>query len=507
MVSAAIAAAVALGGCDPEQLKLAKSMKPLSAQMLALIERKNMAKDSQIVVRVFKEEAELEVWKQDHGGRFQLLKTYPICRWSGELGPKVKEGDRQAPEGFYTITQANLNPNSAYYLSINIGYPNDYDRAWGHTGSALMIHGDCSSRGCYAMTNEQIEEIYGLARDSFLGGQRAFQIQAYPFRMTALNMAKHRNSPHMSFWRMLKQGNDHFEVSQQQPVVSVCEKRYVFNAEAPANASTPLKFSPAGRCPVYTVNQELAAAVADKTQRDETEFAQLSKHTGTVPARTGRDGGMHPTFLARVTRQVRDADGKTRTVVDENAASMLGTYVNPPHEPDTPPVQPNAVAANSAANPVGANAAGGGAVAASVPMPRRAPWAARPGAPADTGGTPSSVMSLAAADSRPPAPPEQQNPISRVGSTVAKWIGLGGDDKKPATTPPKPKPANAVARRPALAAKPANVAAAPSQPKPQTVPPPGSEVRTSNASAPNLLSGAQPVVPGDTFESRWTPAR
>jgi len=336
--AAAIAVAVALGGCDPEQIKLAKSMKPLSAQMIALIEQKGMAKESPILVRVFKEEAELEIWKQDQGGRFQLLKTYPICRWSGELGPKVKEGDRQAPEGFYTITQANLNPNSAYHLSINIGYPNEFDRAWNRTGSALMIHGDCSSRGCYAMTNDQIEEIYGLARDSFFGGQRAFQIQAYPFRMTALNMAKHRNSPHMAFWRMLKEGNDHFEVSGTQPVVNVCERRYVFNAEAPGNASTPLRFSPAAKCPAYTVDKYLAEAVAEKTAADQTEFTKLAKHTPTVPVRTGRDGGMHASFLAKVTRQVRDSDGNVRTVVDENAASMLGSYVNPPREPAVPQI-------------------------------------------------------------------------------------------------------------------------------------------------------------------------
>ena len=127
---------------------------------------------SPILVRLFKQEAELEVWKQDRSGRFALLKTYPICRWSGDLGPKVREGDRQAPEGFYSISPAQMNPQSAYYLSFNTGYPNAYDRALGRTGSQLMVHGDCSSRGCYAMTDEQIAEIYSLGRESFFGGQR-----------------------------------------------------------------------------------------------------------------------------------------------------------------------------------------------------------------------------------------------------------------------------------------------------------------------------------------------
>lgn len=133
--------------------------------MLAQLEHKHMSKESPILVRLFKEEAELEVWKKDSSGRFALLKTYPICRWSGELGPKIREGDRQAPEGFYTVTPGQMNPNSHSYLSFDIGYPNAFDRAYGRTGGDIMVHGDCSSRGCYAMTDEQISEIYALARE------------------------------------------------------------------------------------------------------------------------------------------------------------------------------------------------------------------------------------------------------------------------------------------------------------------------------------------------------
>ncbi len=223
LASAAIAATLLLAGCDTDNPSGAslRSLQPLSSQMLGDIEQKNMSKESPILVRLYKEESELEVWKEDRDGQFQLLKTYPICRWSGELGPKIKQGDRQAPEGFYTITPGLMNPNSSYYLAINIGFPNAYDSANGRTGQFLMIHGDCSSAGCYAMTDEQIAEIYALARESLFGGQRSFQIQAYPFRMTPLNMAKHRNSPHMAFWKMLKQGNDHFEVSRREPKVAV----------------------------------------------------------------------------------------------------------------------------------------------------------------------------------------------------------------------------------------------------------------------------------------------
>ena len=219
LASVAIAAAIALAGCDTDGTTQipGRAMAPLSQDMKAEIVRKQMPDESPILVRIFKEEAELEVWKQDNTGRFALLKTYPICRWSGDLGPKVKEGDRQAPEGFYQITPGLMNPNSNYYLAFNLGFPNAYDRANDRTGAFLMVHGDCSSRGCYAMTDEQIGEIFALGRDSFQGGQKSFQVQAYPFRMTPLNMAKHRNSPHMAFWRMIKQGYDHFEVTRQEP--------------------------------------------------------------------------------------------------------------------------------------------------------------------------------------------------------------------------------------------------------------------------------------------------
>src|SRR5947207_8839424 len=189
LASAAIAAHMALAGCGGgTPVTTARHTQPLSERMLAELKAKNMMKESPILVRIFKEEAELEVWKQDDSGRFGLLRTYPICRWSGGLGPKIKQGDRQAPEGFYTITPGLMNPNSSQYLAINTGFPNAYDRANGRTGSFLMIHGGCSSADCSAMTDEQIAEIYALARAAFFAGQKSFQLQAYPFRMPPLNI-------------------------------------------------------------------------------------------------------------------------------------------------------------------------------------------------------------------------------------------------------------------------------------------------------------------------------
>jgi murein L,D-transpeptidase YafK len=277
----------------------AKATKELPPELLALLRQKKMPKYSPIVMRVFKEEAELEVWKQDTSGLFQLLKTYPICRWSGDLGPKLQAGDRQAPEGFYSITPGLMNPNSNYYLAINTGFPNSFDKANKRDGSLLMIHGDCSSSGCYAMTDEQISEIYALARDS-LSGRPSFQVQAYPFRLTPANLARHRTNPSLAFWKMLKIGNDHFETTHLEPKVDVCDRLYAFDAQPPPNSRSPLVFNPTGKCPAFVVNPQIARRVLEKQRADELEYAQLVQDdVPTAPIYSGLDGGMNQAFLAR----------------------------------------------------------------------------------------------------------------------------------------------------------------------------------------------------------------
>jgi murein L,D-transpeptidase YafK len=277
----------------------AKATKELPPELLSLLRQKNMPKYSPIVMRVFKEEAELEVWKQDSSGLFQILKTYPICRWSGDLGPKLHEGDRQTAEGFYTITPELMNPNSNYYLAINVGYPNGFDKANKRDGSLLMIHGDCSSSGCYAMTDEQISEIYALARDS-LSGRPSFQVQAYPFRLTPANLARHRTSPNLAFWKMLKIGNDHFETTHLEPKVDVCNRLYVFDAQPPPNSRNPLVFNPIDKCPAFVVNPKIAQRAREKQRADELEYAQLVQdNLPAAPIYSGLDGGMNQAFLAR----------------------------------------------------------------------------------------------------------------------------------------------------------------------------------------------------------------
>jgi murein L,D-transpeptidase YafK len=180
-----------------------------------------------VYIRIFKLEHELEIWVQKDG-RFVHFATYPICLWSGRLGPKLKEGDRQAPEGFYTVDSEQLNPNSRMHRSFSLGFPNLFDQAHGRTGSFLMVHGGCASIGCYAVTDPAVDEIWRLVTAALDKGQPRFAVHAFPFRMTERNVGLRQGSQWDGFWADLKKGYDLFEQSHIPPVVSVCNRRYVF---------------------------------------------------------------------------------------------------------------------------------------------------------------------------------------------------------------------------------------------------------------------------------------
>lgn len=249
----------------------------LSSAVLTKLSSMNIDRSSPMMLRIFKEEGRLELWKADRSNRFQLVRNYKICAWSGKLGPKMKEGDRQAPEGFYPLSKANMNPNSSYYLAINTGFPNAFDRASKASGSHLMIHGACSSSGCYSMTDEQMVEIFAFARDAFNGGQSTIQLQAFPFRMTAENMARHRDNPNIEFWKMLKVGYDHFELTKRPPEVNVCETKYVFNQQADK------PFSATNACPAMTTPAALEVALASYNKTYAAAYnTAMKKYNGTV---------------------------------------------------------------------------------------------------------------------------------------------------------------------------------------------------------------------------------
>jgi murein L,D-transpeptidase YafK len=304
-----------LAACEEDRYRgSARHNIPIPSATYTLMSEKGMSKSQPIVIRSYKKESELEVWKKRADGKYALLKTFPMCRWSGQLGPKVREGDRMAPEGFYAISPAQMNPNSSFYVSFNMGYPNAYDRAHGRTGAHLMVHGACSSAGCYSMTDDQIGELYALVREAQNGGQRAVQMQAFPFRMTPENLAKHRLDPNIAFWKNLKEGSDYFEVAKDEPSVSVAGGRYAFNRDG------------------TQVDSSITQALAEKRQQDEIQVAALvSKGTPAIKL-IYDDGDQHSSFKRMLAQSGADSMNRSvawgsRDVGISRADALIGPRV------------------------------------------------------------------------------------------------------------------------------------------------------------------------------------
>ena len=381
-VFAAAAVAILLAGCQvAEFADVEKHLAPIPTELTRKMAKLEMDERAPIMVRIYKEDSALEVWKETASGEYALLKTYDICKWSGEFGPKFKEGDRQSPEGFYMVHPYQMNPNSSYHLSFDLGFPNAYDRARGRTGTYLMVHGACSSRGCYSMEDAAIEEIYSLARESFRGGQQAFQVQAFPFRMTPQNLAKHAGSEHLPFWQMLKEGADHFEVTRRVPQVGVCGRRYVFNAK-PESGS----FSPTSDCPSFTVPEEIMIAVASKQREDlktqERMVASLERRKQREASADAREAA-----IARLLGGGGSESGAGREATDGAAMSAARvdfasrtTGVTPADHAATPAsaAVPSAAAAASATEmspPTATATVAAPVVIAGIPVPRASPRA------------------------------------------------------------------------------------------------------------------------------------
>lgn len=213
----------------PESKRSNEAIKKVKPQLESELKIKKLKYGSEIFIRIFKEQKELEIWIKK-GNVFEKFKTYRICNYGFKgIGPKEKQGDGRAPEGFYVVTPQGMNPVSNFYLSFNLGYPNEYDRAHKRTGSSLMVHGSCVSIGCYAMTDAGIEEIYTLADGAFRSGQQSFKVHIFPFLMTDENLKKYSKSEFIDFWRNLKKGYDYFEKKRILPRISVKNKRYFIN--------------------------------------------------------------------------------------------------------------------------------------------------------------------------------------------------------------------------------------------------------------------------------------
>lgn len=256
--SAALTVVVTVGKDDAENDgdRAADAAARVKPELEKTLEEKGLRFGAPIFVRIFKESSELEVWIQKEKQpdteasepQFELLRIYKICKWSGDLGPKEKQGDGQAPEGFYHVNRGRMNPNSRFHLSFDLGYPNAYDRVHKRTGDYLMVHGSCVSIGCYAMTDQRIEEIYALGDAALAGGQKYFRVHCFPFRMTDERMAKATTAAAqrpeseqadaaelLSFWENLREGYEWFEKNKQVPNVEVKDGRYVLEESGSAN--------------------------------------------------------------------------------------------------------------------------------------------------------------------------------------------------------------------------------------------------------------------------------
>jgi murein L,D-transpeptidase YafK len=402
-VGLTVAACAWIAGCDDSYLDQGpgRSEQPLSSATLAEMTKLDTTPSSPTLIRTYKKEAELEIWKMKSNGEYALLKTYPMCRWSGQLGPKKREGDMQVPEGFYSIAPGQMNPNSHYYLAFNVGYPNAYDRAYGRTGGNVMVHGVCSSAGCFSMTDEQVADIYAIARDSFRGGQREIQLQSYPFHMTAENMAKFRLDPNIEFWKNLKDGSDHFEVTKAEPSVLVCGKRYVFGATASDGVSA------SERCPALKRDESVEALVAEKVEKDDAKVADLVA-SGVKPIRlVYADGGQNPVFIGY----------KDESDPEALAAPPKEIVLNDRAKPAPAVVK---VAVADAAKRRAASLASG-PVEATTSQPSPVTVAAIPAPANESGGMFAGLTGGA--------------------KNVQRWLHLGGQD-------PAPPPVEAVARDP-----------------------------------------------------------
>jgi len=262
----------------------AAAEKPLPSIVEAALIMKEIVPEAPVYIRVFKEESELEVWKARPNGRYALVKTFPICNWGGTLGPKRMTGDLMSPEGFYGVTPGAMKPDSKYHLAFNIGYPNALDRALGRTGGYIMVHGDCKSVGCFAMSDKYIEEIYAFARDAFNAGETFIPVHVFPFRMSAENMKRHTDNPARDTWKPLKEAYDDFARTREPPKIGMCGRRYV------VNSLTPVGNDPNAPCPTL-IGKRIAPLSPRSAKRlvkaDPKLEAQGPKLKVAQPANTG----------------------------------------------------------------------------------------------------------------------------------------------------------------------------------------------------------------------------
>lgn len=207
-----------------------------------------------IYVRIFKQTSELEVWL-GKGERFELFATYPICNWDGGLGPKLSEGDRQSPEGLYSVSIGQLRWFGRWHRGLDLGFPNAYDSSLDRTGSGILIHGGCTTVGCFAMTDTVVDEVFDLATAAMAKGQPRFAVHVFPFRMSEAALRAEDASLWRGFWSELKLAYDAFEATRVPPLAGACDGHYAVQTGEPGYD---------GRMPVVSVCPEATDAVVNR---------------------------------------------------------------------------------------------------------------------------------------------------------------------------------------------------------------------------------------------------
>lgn len=187
------------------------------------IDRQNF----ELFIRGFKFEEDLEVWAKNKGdNRYKLVTTYKFCQNIGQLGPKRKEGDKQIPEGIYSLSK--FNPNSDFFLSLQVDYPNKSDQILSNRyapGGLIFIHGGCETIGCIPITDNFIKELYVLCVEARSNGQESIPIHLFPTRLNQENFQllsnQFQDKKLLDFWSQLKKGYSYFEKNLKIPEVVI----------------------------------------------------------------------------------------------------------------------------------------------------------------------------------------------------------------------------------------------------------------------------------------------
>jgi murein L,D-transpeptidase YafK len=200
----------------------------LTSSVAAAFAEKHLRFGAPVFLRVYKQSSEVELWVQQ-GPRYALFKTYSICRWSGGLGPKMVQGDRQAPEGLYHITAPDLVVNRRWHRAMRLNYPNAFDVVNGRTGYGIYIHGKCRSVGCFAINDDNVEEVYEIVRAALSNGQVRIPVLSLPFRFSSINSLVNEPFVFGEFWRELRRADFLFNRDRLPPSASLCDGNYYFS--------------------------------------------------------------------------------------------------------------------------------------------------------------------------------------------------------------------------------------------------------------------------------------